>query len=283
MVNVFSTQPEWIGDDDRIHRPIVVPSPTKSGPSLSYKIEPEFMYHRHRVMLPPELIKDKTILDIGSCMGATGAWCLANGAKHYTGIEKLERYVKPSTALFTKYFNPTQFDIIQSDISEFETDQQYDIVVVSGMLYAVFDSFGFMEKVSKLCRETIIVDTVHPFNGYRRLYPNATDQERKDISKVISIIQPSERIRMQSVQEKVSVRVTASIVSVQALVMIMKNHNFEYNDELYSQAETEMPYYYDVEKHNRYMAKFSRTDKILTTEPTVVASQWNDTGPSIIK
>ena len=88
---------------------------------------------------------------------------------------------------------------------------------------------------------------------------------------------------MQSVQEKVSVRVTASIVSVQALVMIMKNHNFEYNDELYSQAETEMPYYYDVEKHNRYMAKFSRTDKILTTEPTIVASQWNDPGPSIIK
>ena len=150
MIDIFKLQPEWIEDDDRKHRQVIVPSPEKSGPSLSYNINPEFMYHRHRVMLPPELIKGKTILDVGSCMGATGAWCLANGASHYTGIEQLERYVKPSNKLFKKYYQSNQYNIIQTSINKFVSNKKYDIVVASGMLYAVFDSFCFIKKITEL-------------------------------------------------------------------------------------------------------------------------------------
>ena len=61
MINIFKTQPEWMQQDTRIGRPIVVPSPGKpGGDSLSYNINADFMYDRHRVMLPPELILVET-------------------------------------------------------------------------------------------------------------------------------------------------------------------------------------------------------------------------------
>jgi len=274
MINIFETQPDWVLTDDRIGRKVIVPSPGKSGPSLSYNINPEFMFNRHRVMLPPDLIKDKTVLDIGSCMGATGAWCLANGARHYTGIEQLERYSLPSEQLFKKYYDPGQYNIVQSSFADYTSDQHFDIVIASGMLYAVFDSFDFVRKIAGLAKETIIIDTVHPFNGYRRLFPNATDEQRSAVSKTLSIIQPSERIRMQGVSEKGSIRITASIVSLSALILLMKQNNFGYDDSLYSQAETELPYYYDIKNHNRYMAKFfpQPISQDLTQENVII---WN--------
>ncbi len=280
MIDIFKLQPEWVEDDDRKHRQVLVPSHEKSGPSLSYNINPEFMYHRHRVMLPPELIKGKTILDVGSCMGATGAWCLANGSSHYTGIEQLERYVTPSNKLFKKYYQSNQYEIIHTSIDTFVSDKKYDIVVASGMLYAVFDSFCFIKKITELAKETIIIDTVHPFNGYRRLFPEASDEDRKRVSKTLSIVQPSERIRMQGVNANGSVRITASIVSLQALILLMKNNKFSYDSKLYDLAEKEIPYYYNITVHNRYMAKFFPQETIDNSNQEI-AVQWN--GNSIKK
>ena len=87
MINTFKLHPEFIEVDNRKNRPIVVPSPEKNGPGYSYNINPEFMFERHKIMLPLDLIKGRTVLDIGGCIGASGDWCLANGAKHYTNIE----------------------------------------------------------------------------------------------------------------------------------------------------------------------------------------------------
>jgi len=259
--NLFEIQPEWIGLDDRRLRHDLVPSPGKSEPSLAYNINPEFMYHRHRVMLPPESIKGKTILDVGSCMGATGAWCLHNGAAHYTGIEKFERYANASEQLFQKYHNTDHYDIKKCGIEEFETDKKYDIVIVSGLLYAMLDSVGFLKKLSSFTDNKIIFDTVHPFNGYRRLFPTASDEERKRLSKLISITQITERIRMQGEKANGSVKVTGSMVSLPALIILMKQNGFEYQPELYTEAEKEIPYYYDITNHIRFMAEFNYVGK----------------------
>jgi hypothetical protein len=136
--NIFETQPEWIQQDDRRHRHELVWSPGKPDPSLAYNINPEFMYHRHRVMLPPELIRGKTVLDVGSCMGATGAWCLSEGAAHYTGIEPLERYARPSEQLFRRYHQADRYDIRCCSLEQFQADRQHDIVVASGVLVMAF-------------------------------------------------------------------------------------------------------------------------------------------------
>jgi len=254
--NIFETQPEWIQQDDRRHRHELVWSPGKPDPSLAYNINPEFMYHRHRVMLPPELIRGKTVLDVGSCMGATGAWCLSEGAAHYTGIEPLERYARPSEQLFRRYHQADRYDIRCCSLEQFQADRQHDIVVASGVLYAVLDTQSFLKRIASLTRGTVIFDTVHPFNGYRRLFPTATPEERVKMSQMLSITQVSERIRMQGEMEGASVRITASMVSLQALIILMSELGFQYYPELYSRAEKEIPHYYDIRQHIRFMAEF---------------------------
>ena len=194
-------------------------------------------------------------------MGATGAWCLHNGASHYTGIEKFERYADASEKLFEKYFDKNQYDIKKCAIEEFETDKKYDVVIVSGLLYAMLDTVGFLKKISSFTDKKIIFDTVHPFNGYRRLFPTASDEERTRLSKILSITQISERIRMQGAKANGSVKVTASMVSLPALIILMKQNGFAYSPELYTQAEQEIPYYYDIKNHIRFMAEFDYVGK----------------------
>ena len=264
MINIFKTQPEWMQQDTRIGRPIVVPSPGKpGGDSLSYNINADFMYDRHRVMLPPELIKDKTILDVGCCMGATGAWALANGARHYTGIDARQKDLELGARIFKKYFEKNQYTLIETWAEKYEPKEKYDIVIASGVMYSVFDSFDFVKKIADLAQDIIIVDNVHPFNGYRRLFPNATDEQRQAVSKTLSIIQPSERIRFNSKNEAKSIRISASIISLQALILLMKNVGYRYDDSLYQSAEKEIEYYYDIRKHNRYMSKFVKDNSII--------------------
>jgi len=264
MINIFKTQPEWMQQDTRIGRPIVVPSPGKQGgDSLSYNINADFMYDRHRVMLTPELIKDKTILDVGCCMGATGAWALANGARHYTGIDTRQKDLELGEKIFKKYFQKNQYTLIETWAEKYEPKEKYDIVIASGVMYGVFDSFDFVKKIANFARDIIIVDNVHPFNGYRRLFPNATDEQRQAVSKTLSIIQPSERIRFNSKNEAKSIRISASIISLQALILLMKNVGYRYDDSLYQSAEKEIEYYYDIRKHNRYMSKFVKDNSII--------------------
>ena len=92
---MFELQPEFIDLDPRKNRP----KQTKDDQGfdiLSYPVTIEFMNLRHSVMVPPEIIKGKTILDVGSCMGATGAWSLYHGAKDYTGVEIQKYYLNKS-------------------------------------------------------------------------------------------------------------------------------------------------------------------------------------------
>ena len=276
MINIFETQPDWLAEDDRQTRKVHIPSPDKPNDSLSYNINPEFMYDRHRVMLPPEKIAGKTILDLGSCRGATGAWCLENGAKHYTGVEKLLRYTIPSKKLFAKHFEPEQYEIVTADVEAFDTDNKYDIVIASGILYGILDSFNFLRRMARFSKDMVILDSVHPFNGYRRLFPDASDEDRYRVAKILSIIQPSERIRMTGAldpsitdeKEKAantfsggSVKMTASIVSLEAARILMKKNGFEYVPGLYELAEQEIDYYYDVRKHNRFMAEYRKVEQ----------------------
>ena len=284
MIDVFKTQPRWIAEDKRTQRPVVVESPGKpGGPSLSYNISAEFMFDRHRVMLPPDLIKGKSVLDIGSLLGATGAWCLANGAASYTGLEAQQDFVDHSNSLFSEYFPNGGWENITESIENFETDRKWDIVIASGVLYACFDPFDFVKKVTKWSKGIVIFDTVHPFNGYRRLYPNATDEQRHQVSTMLSIVQPSERIRMNVAALGHSVRIAASIVSPRALHLLMRNQGFDHDPALYLQAEQELPYFYDVRKHNRYMAKYFASDikanlfeyALEDPDSFEVASVWN--------
>lgn len=148
--NFFDDYPEFIDNDIRKDRP----TSTVTSESLS---------NRLNSLLPSWLIKDKTVLDLGSCFGSAGHWALSKGAKHYTGVEIQKTFCDKSNEMLSKYW--TNFDIINSEIYEFNPDQKYDIVLAAGVVHCYFDPFKIYEKICSLSNEYVIIETLNPPTG----------------------------------------------------------------------------------------------------------------------
>lgn len=151
MQNIFNDAPEFINSDNRKLRAEF----TTSFQSIYYRLESQ---------LPVDSIQNKTILDLGSCIGAAGYYSLKNGAKFYTGVEIQDYYVNTSKSLLSKYFQNNQFNIIQQDILKFlddciEANIKFDFVLAAGILYEFLDPISFLQKVCKVSTDTVVIDT----------------------------------------------------------------------------------------------------------------------------
>lgn len=152
-MNIFLTQNEFIDTDPRIDRPS----------SLVYSIDIETTFIRHQVLLPSSILKNKTVLDLGSCNAASGAWCLSNGAKHYTGVEFQKNYVTQSARNLEKYYPKTKWAIESDSIQSFikKNEKRYDIVIALGVVHAFDDVVDFLYQISSLA-DCIVIDGSHP-------------------------------------------------------------------------------------------------------------------------
>ena len=126
----------------------------------------ESLYNKFMVQLPKELIQDKTVLDLGSCLGAAGHWALTNNAAHYTGVEIQDYYVNTSNRLLSQHWSETQFTIVKQNIEEF-LDQAiankitYDYVLAAGVLYGFIDVVSILKKISLISNKFIVIDTLN--------------------------------------------------------------------------------------------------------------------------
>lgn len=152
MQNFFDLYPEFAEVDGRRNRKWV-------------PVTTETLSNRHEVALPKEVIIGKTILDLGSCLGATGQWCLAHGATHYTGVEVQPAMVNTSRELLSKHWDHTKFTIIEQDVEQFlnSVTVKYDVVVMFGVIYAFIDTYGILKKVTSICNDTVLIDSHYPF------------------------------------------------------------------------------------------------------------------------
>ena len=254
MINPFIIQPEFIEEDIRNRRPSYVT--TARGTYHTGTVDNEYMFNKNRISLPPNLIKDKTILDVGSCIGATGAYVLSNGAKKYTGIEMQPAFVNTSIQWLSKYYDPTTFEIFNQSLEDFVSIEKFDIVVCAGVLYAIFDTFAAVNKLTNLAKETIIIESLHPFYGYKGLYKNQSDEYLHQIAKEISIIETKRRSGMVDARAERSLMIVGSLPSLNSLIMMFENLSWQYDSELYDQAEQQMPENFNLLQSNRFMAKF---------------------------
>lgn len=132
----------------------------------------EVMLNKCLATLPKDKIQGKTILDLGCCLGAMGAWAIENGAKHYTGIEIQEKYVQQANMLFCEHgFDDNVFSIIQSDVVKFlkDSESQYDIIICIGVVFAIPDILDFIKEISLKCTDYIIIDSIAPHFFYNNL------------------------------------------------------------------------------------------------------------------
>lgn len=129
-----------------------------------HPITAESLTVKHETIAPEWLVKDATILDLGSCLGATGHWCLSKGAKYYVGVEIQSDYVDLSNALLGDIWASDKFTIIKQDIDTFlsTTDIKFDVVYACGVLYAFLDYFGLLKKIDKITNNCVVIDTSYP-------------------------------------------------------------------------------------------------------------------------
>ena len=162
--NIFDLYPEFVDTDIRKNR--------KRG----YKVDSDFLHKRHIALLPEKIIKDKTVLDLGAAVGASGAWCLHHGAKHYTGVDVNVSEISKNN--LTKYFNSEKWQWFGMDVHDYLLlcPDEYDIVLMSGILYFFDDHAEILNLISA---KTIIIDTENvnqtefkPASLYKKNTPN---------------------------------------------------------------------------------------------------------------
>ena len=152
----FDRHQEFISADNRNKR-------------IDSQVTSESMTKRCEAFLPIELIKNKSILDLGCCVGAMGAWCLENGAVSYTGIEAQNEYAKTAHTLLSKYKHKAK--IINSDINSFldkciQNKTRFDIIICLGVIYVFLDPIQVLQKLSKISNKSIVIDSMFPVFDY---------------------------------------------------------------------------------------------------------------------
>ena len=153
------------------------------------QVTAESMSKRCEASLPAWLIKDKTILDLGSCFGAYGHWALKNGAKHYTGVELQKHFADNSIELLSKHWQEGDYSIVMQDALDFAKDGEsfgvkYDVVIASGLIHGYTDVIQLLQKIAAVSADYVIVESLEieepdfpeiKFKPYRMVMPKLND------------------------------------------------------------------------------------------------------------
>lgn len=149
-MQAFDQYPAFYEEDNRRHRHF---NPTSKA----------FLEAKFSVLLPAELIQEKTILDLGSGNGAAGQWALFHGASHYTGVEVQKNYIDQSRQLLSHWGR--QATIVDQDISSFLADTKdasYDLVLLAGVLYHFVDTKKIIDRACRIATDQVVVETNYP-------------------------------------------------------------------------------------------------------------------------
>jgi cyclopropane fatty-acyl-phospholipid synthase-like methyltransferase len=124
------------------------------------------LFNKLKVQLPDYLIKDKTVLDLGSCLAAAGYYAIKNGAKEYIGVEAQTHYVDLSNKLLSKYCPQDSYKIIQQEVEDFLDEQiangvKYDVVLAAGVIYCFLDIVNILKKITMVSKDVVVIDTVN--------------------------------------------------------------------------------------------------------------------------
>ena len=175
MQNVFQLYPEFINTDVRTQRQ----SNAQTG---NYNINAVFQFQRHSITMPPGSIKGLRVLDLGCCVGATGAWALHHGAETYVGVELQTSFSQLAKDNLTKYFPESNWTIQSQSFNDFfaNNTESFDLVVAFGILYNSVEIESMVRNLANLNADIILVDSVVPKRMYRFLENSQVPQEVLD-------------------------------------------------------------------------------------------------------
>ena len=243
MTNIFSSMPEFISTDVRVKRPI----------DVSYRIDSEFMQKRHEQMLSPELVRGKSVLDLGCAVAATGAWALYHGARYYTGVELQAKMAQDASNNLQKYFehvdeNEPKWEIFCTSIETFLSwsKAQYDIIIVSGVIYGIIDYFGFLADITKRAKEAVIIESMHPWKLMDR-EGNLTPMHQWAEATKFPIVQYTQKIRHSHEDGTKSYEYDGIRISIGAFEQIFEHLGWKVSLDANNKLGETIPDVYNVE------------------------------------
>ncbi len=234
-ISPFDAAPEFSNMDNRRLR-------------VYYPISTQHLNNKHEVLLPTPVVKGKRVLDLGSCIGATGHWCLSMGAAWYTGVETQKTYTDISQTLLQKY-HPGRFTIEQTSVEDWlsRNTAHYDVTIALGVLFAFTDYYSILRHV---CDISDVVAIEGP-------YPEATI-----FGPEFCGVQFLDNQRINLADENASLVGRGTRISPKGLQFIMRDFGFESHEGLlYPQSIVGAKDMFN-DPHctdPRYLIRFSRT------------------------
>ena len=263
MEKVFDIYDEFYSTDVR-----------KDRTDVGYRLTKDLMQSRHELLLPPDAVRGKTVLDIGCCVAATGAWTLHHGAVHYRGVEIDDSFADQAERNLGKNFSSDQWEITRSSLESFliEDDKIYDIIVAIGVVYAVIDTFDLIRKLSSRC-SVLIIESQHPLSDWKHLlypcfppaiFPPAIRDRLLDKMDPIPLMEAVSSINIKPISMVKGQtgdyyrEAYGSYPSMSALEILLSNEGFTTNTTPYEELKKRLPDLYGM---RRFALVFNRSDQ----------------------
>jgi hypothetical protein len=236
-MSIYDQYPDFINRDPRINR--IKP----------YRITKEFTDARYSCFFDIDLT-DKSVLDLGSCVGSLGAWVLEKGAKFYRGVEFDKDLSEISLENLKKYFPKDKWDIQNTSVEEYlqNTDTKFDVVIASGILYAFFDPIPILEKISEIGNLIIIEN---------RSQKNIIETTALDEAPYIVFGNTQRMIMGVSESE---IEYYSSLPSIGFFKYYFKFMGFDYDASTHDRLKEMIPAYYLY--GNRFALRFKKNNEV---------------------
>jgi len=269
-MKVFLEQSDFIDRDPRVNR-------IKTFWHQSYQVTERIQTRRNHVLLPPEVIEGKAILDLGCCVAASGGWALSYGASSYTGVEISPELATISRENLQRYHPDRSWTIIESSVENFLRDHsaRYDIVLAAGILYAISDSMESILRIANLT-DTMMIEGMHPRKPPGLDVPEISEEMELDYPYVFY-----RSTGMCHGTNEEDVQTLGFFASIGALTLMNKKIGFERDLTPYNQLCRLLPDIYSSSK--RYAVRFNRIgeslpvtyNKLMNSDRKAVKS-WKD-------
>lgn len=153
--NIFERYPHFVTSDPRTTR--------YRDYGFKYNINKTFLQKRYDSFFHGYDLQDKRVLDLGCCVGAVGAYVLSKGAKYYVGVEYSKGLSNIATINLSDSFDAERWRIENDSNENFAKNlsENFDIVVASGVWYAMFDAIPVLLSLYEKTN-SIIVESMHP-------------------------------------------------------------------------------------------------------------------------
>ncbi len=104
-------------------------------------------------------ISDNTVLDIGSHSGFFSLDMAHRGVKSVKGVELRPENIKQAKFL-QDHYNINNVEFEQGDITTWQPQHQYSVVLNLGLLYHVIDPISLVRRTYDWCTDFAVIDTV---------------------------------------------------------------------------------------------------------------------------